>query len=56
MDSSPDITRLFEIALQRYNSANTPISRDAAARARVLTLQAGITANLANVASVTQPI
>ena len=58
MDSSPDVSRLFELALIRYNVTNrtSQVSRDQAARAIVLGLQTLISTNAANASTVTQQI
>lgn len=52
-----DFTKLLQIALNEYNSANsTSYTMDSAARAIVLALETLIATNIANASTVTNPI
>jgi hypothetical protein len=56
MDDSPNFGKLFELAWLAYNSANTPITKDKAARSLVVAFETLIANNVASASSVTQNV
>jgi hypothetical protein len=56
-DTTPDFRRVLEIALKHYNAtATTPLTRDQANRAVILGLESILSANAANVGTISDPV